>query len=92
MASAILPAFVNEPYADFSLPANRAAMEKALALVRSQLGREYALRIGSETMQTGDKLVSLNPSNTSEVVGIHHRASADLTRRAVEEAAEAFNP
>ncbi len=90
MAAATLPAFRNEPYADFFLPANREAMEKALGLVRSEFGREYALRIGSEIIQTGDKLVSLNPSNTSEVVGVHHRASADLTRRAVDEAAEAF--
>ena len=90
MAAATLPAFRNEPYADFSLPANREAMEKALDLVRSQFGHEYPLRIGSEVIRTGDKLVSLNPSNTSEAVGVHHRASVELTRRAVEEAAEAF--
>ena len=41
---ASLPEFRNEPYTDFSTPANRKAMAKALATVRSQFGREYELR------------------------------------------------
>ena len=61
-------------------------MEKALQKVRSEFGCEYKLRIGGESISTGDKLVSLNPSNTVEVVGIHHKATPDLAKRAVEEA------
>jgi 1-pyrroline-5-carboxylate dehydrogenase len=79
-------AFRNEPYADFSVPANRQAMETALAKVRSEFGREYWLRIGTESIATGDKLISVNPSKPSEVVGIHHRANAELANRAVESA------
>src|SRR5215467_3940053 len=79
-----LPEFHNEPYTDFSVPANREAMEEALRNVRAQFGREYQLRIGSEWIATNDKLNSLNPSNTSEVVGIHHRATTELANRAVE--------
>ncbi len=79
-----LPEFRNEPYTDFSQPANRQGMEDALRSVRAQFGREYPLRIGRESISTGDKLNSLNPSNTREVVGIHHKANAELANRAVE--------
>jgi 1-pyrroline-5-carboxylate dehydrogenase len=90
MATATIAAFRNEPYADFSQPANRQAMERALAQVRSAFGREYPLRIGAERISTGDKLASVNPSSTSEVVGYHHRATAELAARAVESAWAAF--
>jgi 1-pyrroline-5-carboxylate dehydrogenase len=86
MATATLTEFRNEAYADFSDPANRRAMELALNKVRTELGREYELRIGSESIATGDKLTSVNPSKTSEVVGVHHKATAELAKRAVEEA------
>jgi 1-pyrroline-5-carboxylate dehydrogenase len=87
---ATLPEFRNEPSTDFSLPANRQAMEKALEQVRSALGREYSLRIGGEWISTGDKLVSVNPSNPKQAVGIHHKATAELANRAVESAYAAF--
>ena len=86
MATPTLTAFRNEPYTDFSDDANRRGMEAALHKVRSELGREYPLRIAGEMISTGDKLVSVNPSRTSEVVGVHHRASAALATRAVENA------
>jgi 1-pyrroline-5-carboxylate dehydrogenase len=88
--TATLSEFRNEPSTDFSLPANRQAMEKALEKVRSELGREYRLRIGGEWIATGDKLVSVNPSNPKQVVGIHHKATAELAKRAVENAHAAF--
>jgi len=86
MATATLTEFRNEPYADFSQSDNRRAMEEALRKVRSEFGREYRLHLAGEEIATGDKLTSVNPSNTSEVVGVHHRANADLARRAVETA------
>jgi len=90
MATATLIEFRNEPYADFSQPANRRAMEEALRQVRSEFGREYRLRIGSEYISTGDRLESVNPSNPSEIVGVHHRADAVLAARAVEAAWQYF--
>ena len=86
MATATLSEFRNESYTDFSQPANRQGMEAALRKVRSELGREYPLRIGHEYISTGDKLVSVNPSKTTETVGVHHKANAELARRAVESA------
>ena len=86
MATATLTEFRNEPYADFSLPENRRAMEAALAKVRAAFGREYPLRLGRETIATGDKLVSVNPSSPDEVVGIHHKANRELAAQAIENA------
>src|ERR1035441_10895472 len=86
MATATLSQFRNEPVADFSQPANRQAMEAALKKVRSEFGREYPLHIGQESISTGDKLPSVNPSTPAEVVGVHHRASTSLANRAVDSA------
>src|SRR4051812_48696928 len=90
MATPTLSEFRNEPYADFSMPENRQAMEAALAKVRSEFGREYQLRLDGQWIATGDTLVSVNPSNPSEVVGVHHKATADLATRAVENAWQYF--
>src|SRR3984885_3965566 len=84
-------AFANEPVADFSKPANREAMERALREVRTQLGREYDLLIAGRREKTGDLLKSLNPSKPSEIVGVHNKATAGLAKEAVE-AAHAYFP
>lgn len=81
-----LPPFRNEPYADFSLAENAAAMRSALAGVRSQFGREYALVIAGERRQSAEQLKSLNPSKPSEIVGLHHKGSEEDARDAVETA------
>ncbi|HEX8983918.1 MAG TPA: L-glutamate gamma-semialdehyde dehydrogenase [Bryobacteraceae bacterium] len=86
VSAGALPAFQNEPYADFSQPAVRVAMERALAGVRAQFGREYELWIGGEPARTGAMLVSRNPSNPDEIAGAHHKATPELARRAVEDA------
>ncbi len=82
--------FRNEPVTDFSQPANRQAMEKALEKVRAQLGREYDLIIAGERVRTQDKLKSVNPSRPNEIVGIHQKATPELAKRAVESAYEYF--
>jgi 1-pyrroline-5-carboxylate dehydrogenase len=83
--------FRNEPYTDFSIPANRQAMEAALAKVKSQLSREYDLLIAGARLRTDDKLKSVNPSRPSEIVGIHQKASGAMASTAVE-SARAFFP
>jgi len=90
MATATLSQFRNEPITDFSQPANRQAMEIALKKVHAEFGREYPLRIAGEEILTGDKLISVNPSNIAEVVGVHHKATAELANRVVEQSAAAF--
>ena len=86
-----MPDFRNEPFIDFSTPANRQAMEAALAKVRSEFGREYDLRIVGERLKTPDKLKSVNPSRPSEIVGIHQKATPEMAAKAIE-AAHAFFP
>jgi 1-pyrroline-5-carboxylate dehydrogenase len=76
--------FKNEPYADFTRSENAPAMETALGLVRSQLGREYVLRVGGERFTSGDLLKSVNPSKPGEVVGLHHKASSEQAKKAIE--------
>src|SRR5258707_9738630 len=81
-----LPAFSNEPVTDFSRPDNREAIERALAGVHAQLGRDYDLHIAGRREKTADKLKSLNPSRPAEVIGIHSKATAALAKEAVESA------
>ncbi len=78
--------FVNEPYADFSQPEVWASAEAALTSVRSQLGREYPLWLAGAEHTTGDLLISVNPSRPSEIVGRHHKATAEMANRAIEDA------
>lgn len=81
-----LPPFQNEAYTDFTVPANRDAMLAALASVRSQFGCEYDILIGGEQFRTESKLVSVNPANPAETVGIHQKATRELAERAIETA------
>jgi 1-pyrroline-5-carboxylate dehydrogenase len=83
--------FKNEPLTDFSKPANRKAMEKALANVRSEFEKEYPIVIGGEEIRTVDKLNSYNPSKSGEIVGVFQKADADIALRAIEEAEKKFN-
>ena len=75
-----LPPFRNESYTDFSTPENRAKMQAALVRVRAQLGRTYG------QFETPDKLISTNPANPKEIIGIHSKATPDMAARAVETA------
>ncbi|MFN0167488.1 MAG: L-glutamate gamma-semialdehyde dehydrogenase [Bryobacteraceae bacterium] len=83
--------FRNEPYTDFSAPANRAAMEAALARVRAQFGKEYDLRIAGGTAKTQTKRNSVNPSSSNEVVGIHQQATPEMADEAIDDAHRYFS-
>src|SRR5260370_22786474 len=85
-----MPDFKNEPYTDFSVAAKRQAMEAALAKVRSEFGREYDLSIAGERLRTPDKLKSVNPSNPSEIVGVHQKATPTMASKAIESAHSFF--
>ena len=85
-----LPEFRNEPPTDFSNPANAAAMERALAEVKTQFGRTYPLIIGGERITTAETIASRNPANPSEVVGYVASATVELANRAIEVANETF--
>ncbi len=82
--------YKNEPLTDFTTPANKKAMQKALAIVAKELGKEFPLVIGGEEIITTDKLYSYNPSHPSDIVGIFSKATPELAVRAIETAARKF--
>ena len=86
----MLPPFRNEPYADFGLPQNQAAMRHALAQVRQEFGREYPILVNGEKITTAGKHQSTNPSRASELVAVHQKATAEIATRAIESAHAAF--
>ncbi|MHC1759998.1 MAG: L-glutamate gamma-semialdehyde dehydrogenase [Negativicutes bacterium] len=87
----MLTEYRNEPLTNFSIYQNRTAMEEALALVNSQKGRLYPLKIGGVAVDTEAMISSINPSCLTEVVGTVACANGELADKAVQAAAEAFN-
>ena len=85
-----LSEFDNEPFVDFSRPENRAAMEAALERVASEFGREYPMYIGGEKVFTTAKMMSINPSHPSQVIGVFQAANAEHANQAVLAANKAF--
>ena len=86
----IMKAFKNEAFIDFSSKKNSAKFTKALEKVHAELNGEYPIIIGGEKIFTEDKITSLNPSNTSEIVGRVSKATPEMANRAVETAYKEF--
>jgi len=86
----MLTEYRNEPFTNFSIPENKAAMEAALSLVASQKGRHYPLKIGGVAVDTEARITSVNPSCIEEVVGTVARANVELADKAVKAAEAAF--
>jgi 1-pyrroline-5-carboxylate dehydrogenase len=82
--------FANEPFVDFKAPENARAMQAALDLVATQLGREYDLVIGGHRLKTDGKIRSLNPARPAQVVGVHQKAGAGHAEPAMKAAVDAF--
>lgn len=87
----MLVEYKNESFIDFGTAENKKAMEAALALVNAEKGRHYPLIIGGEKVETTAKITSLNPSQTSEIIGTVSKADADLAEKAVQMALAAFS-
>lgn len=84
------PEFRNEPFLNFSDPAERAKVEKALAELESQFGREYDLVIGGKHLKAPDQFASHNPANPDEVVGLFQLGTPEIGIQAIEVAQKAF--
>jgi 1-pyrroline-5-carboxylate dehydrogenase len=85
--------FKNEPFTDYKKPENAEAMRQAIEQVRSELGREYPIMINGEKITLDAKFESINPSDTSQVVGVFSEGDSDaenLVNRAIDAATEAF--
>jgi 1-pyrroline-5-carboxylate dehydrogenase len=85
--------FVNEPFTDYSKPENAAAMNAAVEKVRAELGVTYPLIINGEKIVTDATFASINPCESSQVVGICSDADSDserFVREAIDAATVAF--
>lgn len=82
--------FRNEPLTDFRREENRAAYQAALERVRARLGAQYPLIIGGERILTDATILSTNPSDPAEVVGVVAQANRELADRAMAAALAAF--
>jgi 1-pyrroline-5-carboxylate dehydrogenase len=82
--------FRNEPVKTFTDPAEIAAMQQALADVKSRFGENYPLVIGEQRIETEKKIRSLNPAHPDQVVGVVSSASKEHAKQAIETAARAF--
>ncbi|MDB5040589.1 MAG: putative delta-pyrroline-5-carboxylate dehydrogenase [Candidatus Eremiobacteraeota bacterium] len=85
-----LSPFRNEPIRDFSDPADRRAMEGALARVRAGLGRRWPLLIDGQKIHGGRTIASVNPARPSEIVGEVDEATPEQASRALDVATERF--
>jgi RHH-type proline utilization regulon transcriptional repressor/proline dehydrogenase/delta 1-pyrroline-5-carboxylate dehydrogenase len=89
-AAAIIDDFRNEPLLDFAVAAERERMQQAIAEVRGRLGVDRPLVIGDKTVETKERLTSLNPSQKSQVVGRTASAGREEAQQAVAVAKRAF--
>ena len=78
--------FKNEEYTDFTKKKNAGKFNEALTKIHSEFDKEYPLIIGGEKIYTEDKILSVNPSDSNEVVGRVSKANPELANRAVETA------
>lgn len=86
----MLKPFRTETYLDFTDPVHIKGMEEAIARVESEFNQEIPLRIGAERIQTEGRTISVNPSNTEEIVGKVSKASRDIAEKAMNVATETF--
>jgi 1-pyrroline-5-carboxylate dehydrogenase len=86
----LLP-YKNEPYLDWTDESNQKTMRRALEEVEGSLGRSYSLIIDGKRVETDGEIVSVNPSNPSQVVGRTGRATEREADMALETATTAFD-
>ena len=85
-----IPPYKNEPLTDFTMRENKQAFEKALAKVKGELGKTFPLVIGREKIITEEKIVSINPGNVDEVIGVMSKGNKSYAEKAMQEALCAF--
>ncbi|ADV67016.1 L-glutamate gamma-semialdehyde dehydrogenase [Deinococcus maricopensis] len=74
-----------QDFVDFSQPENVQAYQDALTYVREQyLGKTWPLVINGERVHTDEKLTSLNPCDTQEIVGYTAKATVEHAEQALQ--------
>ena len=83
--------FRNEPFTDFSTPANQEAFQQALTKVREQiLGKTWSCWIGGEKVTGSKTFDTHDPGETTRTVGTFQELTVDDADRAVTAAHAAF--
>ncbi len=83
--------FKNEPLSDFAREESRTAMANALAAIQPQFGTSYPPVIDNAPVSGTPFADSLNPSNTSQVVGKWGVSTKEVANRAVASCLKAFD-
>jgi 1-pyrroline-5-carboxylate dehydrogenase len=86
---AIYP-YKTEPLTDFSKKENVVAFQEGLKKVESYMGKHYDIVIGGKRLQTSKAYTSINPANTSEIVGSIGQAGLEEAKLALDVALERF--
>jgi RHH-type proline utilization regulon transcriptional repressor/proline dehydrogenase/delta 1-pyrroline-5-carboxylate dehydrogenase len=82
--------FRNEPPMDFSLAPNRERMRLALQAVKTRLGARLPLAVAGTELFASKEIVSRNPADPEEIIGIVSAAGKKEADAAVEAARKAF--
>ena len=83
--------FRNEPFTDFSVPANQEAFQKALTKVREQvLGKTWPCWIGGEKVTGSKTFITHDPGETTRTIGTFQELTVDDADRAITAAHAAF--
>jgi 1-pyrroline-5-carboxylate dehydrogenase len=85
-----LPPFANEPFTDFTQPANAEGMKAALAAVTAELGGSHGLIVDGRSITDGEQFTSVNPADPSQVIATHTAATRAQVEEAISAAAKAF--
>ncbi len=88
--AALTATFRNEPPIDFAVEENRQAMLTAIENVKGQLGGIYPLVIGNESVETDQRIDSVDPSFKDRVIGTVSLAGHENCETAVVAAREAL--
>lgn len=82
--------YTYEPLTNFNDEKNKQAFEAALKLVQANLGKEYPIVIGKELLFTEEKIISVNPANKQEIIGIVSKANQKTAEKAMQAALKTF--
>lgn len=86
----MVQAYKHEPLTDFSQVSNELDYLGGLDQVKSYLGQAYDLLIDGKRVRTDEKIVSYNPANKKEVIGVVSKANQALAEEAITAASKAF--
>ncbi len=83
--------FKNEPPADFSKAQNREKMRAELQAVRDAFGKKYPIHIDGKDLFKEKEIISRNPANPEEIVGIVSSGGRNDVEKAANAALKAWD-